>query len=54
MLGVSGRMELIRSLLARPHSVAGNPDRVASAWASGTRLTVRRYAPRARRVPCAS
>jgi DNA-binding CsgD family transcriptional regulator len=53
MLGVSGRMELIRSLLARPH-LAENPARGASAWASGTRLTVRRYAPRARRVLCAS
>ena len=56
-LGVSGRFELIRSLIVEPHSAASDHTRVrarTAARASGTPFTVRRYGPRARRVLCAS
>ena len=52
-LGVSGRSELIRRLIARPAEagsshLAGPPT--AAVWARETPITVRRYRQRARRV----
>jgi DNA-binding CsgD family transcriptional regulator len=51
-LGVSGRSELIRRLIAQPneHSLRDKAPKRLAAWAEQAPFTVRRYRPRARRA----
>ena len=53
-LGVSGRCELIRSLIIEPAHAGVKRQGDSGSWALGTPITVRRYRPRVRRVQHAS